>query len=320
MKLIQKPIETLLQMNEKYGKYLEKISRTTFEYFGATQLCFSKVGFDGLFYGLNTHHKLWEYYLTQACYKSDPLVKHPNFIREGAYIWPAYPNDDYQRHALEPFSHRFNIGQGITFVVKNCDGYTGFAFGGPKENTDMINKLLKETQLVKRFMLYVEESLKNEIEVLKANRVNLGVLRGKTFYEIPKQNELERKSRIHYLKTIQALNNEDDWLTEVILPIRLSLYVSSKLQKMQYPEIMDKLGICRKTLAEEIKKLKNMLRIKLGKSSQAELMQRLEKLDLIGIKTEISKIKYARIKPVKAKTLEQTSMKSKDRKRMDLMS
>lgn len=269
-------IKKFLEMNLKYKNKLSKLCKPFFDYFGATQLCYSHVDFNGHSYVLNTHHELWADYLERKCYLTDPMVRHPSFTKPGYYVWPTMVSADYQKDALDAFQKKFNIGQGITFCLKDNTGYVGFAFGGPRANEAMINKILSDLPMVKRFMYYLEKSLAEVIKDLNNNRVNFGTLKRDGFYEAPQACE-SIQERIQFLKNIAVFNDRDAWLLDVKLTPRQSLYGWYSLKKVPIKTMAKLLHVCVTTIYKDKAKLHKILRAK----TRSELLKRFKKLELI---------------------------------------
>ncbi len=271
-------INNLKRMSETYGSQLAKWCHPVYTYFDVRQVCVARVCDDGQLTAINTSNDLWNYYLDNQCYLSDPLLKSPKFIMNGSFAWSSYREPEYSNKALKDFADLFDIHQGITFIIKDEQGYFSVAFGSDDKNKYFISKMQQNNEIVFEFVKKLREHCTPIINEILPNAVNMTKLVESKFL-IPNEQALLMKDKWGFLKLSNQINNEDVFLLEVTLSLRQKQCANLYLSGYTTKEVADILGIKYTTALDYYASLKRKLRIRYKK----DLFHLLKKLQWLGV-------------------------------------
>ena len=121
-------------------------------------------------------------YFYRKYYLYDPHIVDPNKLEEGAALWSAYSNSNYQGKYLYKLKENFGIDNGLSLIRKNQTKCYIFCFGVSKTNTRFFYNIFRNVVLLKCFTDYFLNEGNKIIEGFSKSSIDICDLKGKGFF------------------------------------------------------------------------------------------------------------------------------------------
>ena len=124
---------------------------------------------------LTTHPKLWEHYLENKYYLTDPHLVSPSQMSNGSAFWSSYPSPVFLGSYVHDASEYFNVDFGVTFVMKTDPStYQAFCLASYPANIQFKNMLLNASETLRGLLLYIGRQIKENF--LSAHQIGYSAL------------------------------------------------------------------------------------------------------------------------------------------------
>lgn len=251
------------------------------QYLGITQGDYIKVDRDGTLINIHTDHRWMERYLEKEFHKNDPSFVHPNNASNGFAFLPAVDDELYKNSLLKEAIEEFDFHHGFVYIEKTKDSYTMLGFGTDKNNSNMPNKVLNSTNLVKKIIKKIINQIVLETSKLQENKVDLIKFKGDLFYKQPcllHSSEEEDNKKIKMLQNIGLIDNSCNNLELIKLSAQEINCLKFYMENYNIKYVAKKLNITLNTATSYIENTKK----KLNCNTKVELLQKAELLKELG--------------------------------------
>ncbi|HXH54241.1 MAG TPA: LuxR C-terminal-related transcriptional regulator [Gammaproteobacteria bacterium] len=249
-----------------YHNKLAELCKPLADYLGITQGVYVNIDKNSRFFGIYTHSGLGQRVVEEEYYKTDPFLVHPNNIHNGFALDNASTEQEFKDTFLYDATINFNCYHSFVYTEKTSDGgYYGFAFATAKDNYRMNNRLMNETQIIKKAIRDLNNKLSLVVEKdLQENRMDFATLKGDLFHQqkgLVFNEQSEIKSKIHFLEKAGFLGNSGDqsFLANISLSPQeincLRIYLTTHSIK----KVSRDLNLAVTTVASYVENIKNKL-------------------------------------------------------------
>ena len=249
----------------KYYKKMNNIILPMNQFFGIVDLVYIEVSNDNSLINLTTNINWIEHCVEKEYFLDDPQMVSPNNIGNGYAMWsvdwePHYKSEAYENGMLKDASE-YGIGKGVTYINKNKNGYKAYVFSGPKNNIDLHTKLYSNMPLIKKFVTFFDEEIKDIRKKMMDSRVNLVKLKGDAYFQqqgliIPQEND-----KLHQCNFLHQLGILDSSISDVNLTKRELQCINLYLEGNSAQKTSVILSISRRTVESHIDSIKNKLQL-----------------------------------------------------------
>jgi len=197
-----------------YRDKLIEFCKPIMDYMGVTHTIYVNVDKHGRMFSICTHPTWVERFLEEQYYLLDPLMVHPDNIHNGFSFDSSSDHQEFKDILLYDAVVKFNWCHSFAYIEKTAaGGYFGFDFGTRKDNHQIINRLIGESQIVKRFLRDLNKKLmrlaKRDIE---DHAMDFAGLKGPVFHTqrgLVFKEECEHQQKIQLLQEVGFLKNEE---------------------------------------------------------------------------------------------------------------
>ena len=251
------------------------------QYLGITQGDYIKVDQDGTLINIHTDYKWMERYLEKDFYNNDPSFVHPNNASNGFAFLPAVDNEDYKNTLLKEAIDEFDFHHGFVYIEKTKNSYTMLGFGTDKNNSNMPNRVLNSTNVVKKIIKKIIHQVVLETSTLQENKVDLMKFKKDLFYTQPcllSSSEEENNKKIKILQNIGLIDSSCNNLELANLSPQEINCLKIYMENYNIKYIAKKLNITLNTATSYIGNIKK----KLNCNTKVELLHKAELLKELG--------------------------------------
>lgn len=198
-----------------YQKKFIELCKPIKDYLGITFVIYINIDKNGRMFSVCTHSNWIKRFLEEQYYKLDPFMVHPNNIHNGFFFDNASTEQEFKDKMLYDGIVNFNLCNSFVYVEKNTNnkGYFGFGFATLKDNYQIMNRLVNEASIVKKFI----RNLHNKFMVVLANnleehRMDFATLKGDLFHTqkgIIFNEPHDNQNNIQLLKEYGLLKNDE---------------------------------------------------------------------------------------------------------------
>lgn len=188
------------------------------KYFGVTTASYIHINQNGEMELIASNYKWIERFIEADYCKQDPALVHPKNMSSGFSFVTTSEDQEYKETMLEEVIHKFGFHHGFCYAEKNGSSFVVFYFATHKENNNMINKIINEANLVKKFIRNLNKNIITEFKDLQDNKVDLFKLKGDLFLEqkgIVFNENRENYHKIEILKKEGFISSNHDDLESV---------------------------------------------------------------------------------------------------------
>lgn len=266
-----------------YHKKFIELCKPLVRYLGITHAIYVNVDKQGRMFSVCTDYKWVERFIEEKYYYLDPLMVHPNNIHNGFSFDSASEDQEFKDTLLYDAVVKFNWCNSFAYIEKNsAGGYFGFDFGTAKDNYHIINRLINESQLVKKLIRDLNKKLMALVKDFPENCVDFAALKGDLFYSqkgLVFNEANEDLHKIQLLKEVGVLaSNEQEFIAKVSLSPQeincLRVYLTTRSIKKVSRDL--DLGIT--TVASYIENIKD----KFNCNNKNDLFEKAELLESLG--------------------------------------
>lgn len=266
-----------------HKKFVE-LCKPIANYLGVTHVIYVNVDKNGQLFSICTHPKWVQRLLEEQYYILDPLMVHPNNIHNGFSFDSASDYQEFKDELLYDAVVNFNWCHSFAYIKKTPGGgYYGFDFGTTKDNYKIINRLIHESQIVKKFIMDLHNQLTlTFFKDIHEKRMDFATLKGNLFYSqkgLVFNEPSEVQNKIHLLKEAGYLEGKDQsFLANVSLSPQeincLRRYLAARSIKV----VSSELDLAVTTVTSYIENIK----IKLNCTHKNDLFEKGEILESLG--------------------------------------
>ena len=270
----------------KFAELCEPLS----DYLGTiTSAHYVNIRKDGTGFAIYSLEKWAERVLEREYYKTEIGIVHPDNMHNGLAFCDASDNQEYKDVFLYDAAVNFNWSHGFCYVQKNANDneYVGLGFGVAKDNYQVADRLLNESQTVKKLIQQLNNQLTPIIaKDLKENRVDVAKLRGGDVFHTqkgiifnPKEQNIKK---LHLLKKVGLYFSHDADIPDFLINPNLSpqeinclrAYLSSQSTK----QVATTLDLAETTVASYMENIK----AKLDCTTKNQLLEKGSLLESLG--------------------------------------
>lgn len=270
-------LSNICELNEFYSDKFKKYVKTIIDYFGAVQLHFDRLTYDGKLWCLHTNPESFRSYVLECDgFKNDPICKDARLIKSNIIVWPSQIASPAKPEGLKEYLY---VDHGVTFIYFDQKGCYGLAFGGLRQNNYLVNMLLKEIRLITDFKNYLITELHDVISEMDKHTFPVAQYVGDNFYQDTNffgNRSLTDKADL-LLKT-KRIEEKDLELLNIHLSRREKQCALLCLRKHTIEEIGSILGISMNTIKRVMFELKERLHVN-KKRDLLTVLKKLEQLD-----------------------------------------
>ena len=185
-----------------YSQKLQSLCGPLARYLGITEAIYINIDPQGGALNVSTHPGWTQRFLEERYYQLDPFMVHPDNIQSGFSFDGAHESHDFKDKFLHDAVVRFNMCHSFVYIEKMISGgYFGFAFATSKNNPEMIDRLMNESQVVKKMIRHLNKQLITTLRDLEEHRMDFAALKGDLFHTqkgiiIKKQNDHDHKIQL----------------------------------------------------------------------------------------------------------------------------
>lgn len=242
------------------------------QYLGVNTAVYLNVHQHGGVEAISSNHKWWDRFIEESYFKQDPGMVHPKNMNSGFSFVTTSDDQEYKSTMLEEAVRKFNFHHGFCYVEKNCSSFTLFYFATHKENNGLINKVINEANLVKKFVRNLHKQIRSEFKGLEDNKADLLKLKGDLFSKqkgIVFNEDQEARHRIEILKNEGFIRDSHGDLGLVELTRQEVNCLRSYMEDFNIKNVAKNLNIAVTTATSYIENIKQ----KLNCCSKQELLK-----------------------------------------------
>jgi DNA-binding CsgD family transcriptional regulator len=210
---------------------------------------------------------------------------HPNNIHNGFSCDSSIDHKEFQDTLLYDAVVKFNWCNSFAYIEKTSSGgYFGFDFGTTKENYHIMNRLMNESKIVKKFIRQMHKRLHLLIaKDLQENAMDFYELKGDVFYSqqgIVFTPPDSNKDKMDFLKEAGLLsgNNEQYFLSNAVLSPQEVNCLRIYLAIPNIKQVARDLDLAVTTATSYIENIK----CKLNCTNKNDLLEKAELLESLG--------------------------------------
>jgi len=268
-----------------YHKKFTELCKPLVEYLGITHAIYVNVDKHGKMFSICTDHKWIQRFIEEQYFKLDPLMVHPNNIHNGFSFDSASMDQEFKDTLLYDAIIKFNWCNSFAYIEKTAaGGYFGFDFGTSKDNFKIINRLMNETQIVKKAIRDLNRKILLMVEDLQDNKMDFAALKGDLFHTqkglvFNEQAEIENKIQLLKMAGLLGITGVDEsFLATISLsPQEINcfrIYLTTRSIK----QVSREMNLAVTTVASYIENIKD----KLNCHNKNELFEKGEILESLG--------------------------------------
>lgn len=268
-----------------YHKKLAELCLPIANYLGTTHAIYVNVDKDGRLFSVCTHSKWVQRFLEEQYYNLDPFMVNPKNIHNGFSFDSASDEQEFKDVFLYDAAINFHLYHSFVYIEKiKGGGYYGFAFATNKENYKIMNRLMNESQIVKKLIRDLHYQLTLAIfKDLQEKKMDFAALKGDLFHNqkgLIFNEECKIKNKIQLLKEAGFLGKEDqDFLTKFPLSRQETNCLRIYLSAGNIKSVSKELELATTTVTSYIENIKN----KLNCTSKNALFEKGEILESLGL-------------------------------------
>jgi DNA-binding CsgD family transcriptional regulator len=267
-----------------YQKKFIELCKPIKDYLGITHVIYVNIEKNGRMFSVCTHSNWVERFLEEQYYKLDPFMVHPDNIHNGFSFDNASLDQEFKDKLLYDAIIKFNWCNSFAYIEKTCSGgYFGFDFGTTKDNYQIINRLVNEVSIIKKFIRNIHNKLIMLAEKdLNENRMDFAKLKGDLLYSqkgLVFNEQYEHQNNIRLLKEGGLLkNDEHNFLDKIYLSPQeincLRIYLTTGSIK----KVSKELNLAVTTVTSYIENIKQ----KFNCNNKNDLFEKAEILESLG--------------------------------------
>lgn len=268
-----------------YHKKFTELCKPLVDYLGVTHAIYVNVDKHGKMFSICTDHQWVQRFLEEQYYKLDPLMVHTNNIHNGFSFDSASTDQEFKDNLLYDAIVKFNWCNSFAYIEKTAGGgYFGFDFGTSKDNFKIVNRLMNETQIVKKAIRDLNRKIMLMIEDFESNRMDFAALKGDLFHSqkgLVFNEQHETQSKIQLLRVaglLGAANDDQSLLANVSLSPQEINCFRVYLTTRSIKQVSRDLNLAVTTVASYIENIKD----KLNCHNKNELFEKGEILESLG--------------------------------------
>lgn len=267
-----------------YSRNLIELCKPLAKYMGITHAIYVHVDKQGRMFCICTDPKWVELFLAEQYYKLDPLMVHPNNIHNGFSFDNASEHQEFKDMLLYNAVIKFNWCHSFAYIEKTAEGgYFGFDFGTTKENHQIVNRLINESHIIKKFIRTLHKKITSLIKDLSEKKMDFHLLKGDLFHSqkgLVFNEQYEQQHKIHLLQDIGFLGNssEQDLWSKVILSPQEINCLRIYLETQSLKKVASNLNLSITTVSSYVENIKN----KLNCHNKNQLFEKAEILESLG--------------------------------------
>ncbi|MBS0615107.1 MAG: helix-turn-helix transcriptional regulator [Verrucomicrobia bacterium] len=191
----------------RYHKKIVKICQPLQDYLEISSFIYYWIDKDGRYMGLSNNWVYFEHFCSTDAYKHNPFLVHPFLLRGGYILSPTTPDPDFL-NALNKAKENAYLFDPFLIVNHKQDYYEGFAFACSAPRLENSRKYLNYLPLLYKFADYFVREAADIIERMKAERFNMGLLKGEAFFHRSPLLPLSARDKIEekFLAAISPLS------------------------------------------------------------------------------------------------------------------
>jgi DNA-binding CsgD family transcriptional regulator len=269
--------DELFYHTQMYNEKFKKICYPLKTIFGATEISLHFVDNLSLI-NLHTHKKWMEYCMEKRYFLTDPHITSPQKIKLGFTV-DAYHPDEAFVNGLLGDSHMFNMHHGVAYTRKTPAGYQAISLAASIENMSMPNKIINNSEIILRFMDYLEKEMQPIQKKLADRVIDLIKIKDKSKLDGEDDsinvNAKEQQKAIEFFKQIGVINSN---FTNISLSEKEKTCLKLCLEGKTAEDAANILYLSRRTIEGHMERIKE----KLNCQRKKDLMSKRDVLKCIG--------------------------------------
>lgn len=246
-----------------YRQKLMELCKPLIKYLGITHAIYINIDKHGKTFCICSDDKWVERFLEERYYEVDPFMVHPNNMHNGFSFDNASDHQDFKDTLLYEAVTKFNWCNSFAYIEKMDNGsYFGIDFGTAKDNRQVINRLMNESHIIRKFIRDLHKNLVAATLDLQENKMDFAALKGEAFHTqkgLVFNEAHENQSKIKLLEDLGFANSDLQALMKVSLSPQETNCLRSYLVHRNIKEVAREIGLAVTTVASYIENIKNKL-------------------------------------------------------------
>jgi DNA-binding CsgD family transcriptional regulator len=160
---------------------IKKVCNPLLQSFGIDTFWYYTLSPEGYFSYLGNQGILAEFFSDEMLYRGHPHYRHPKFFKNNTVYSESFQDLDFLEQQA-PLRETFNLTQLCIVIQKEGEKLHGYGFATMNQEVDLTSTYLNQQPLLRSFISYFREEMKDLIDKTQENQVNLAPYCGESFF------------------------------------------------------------------------------------------------------------------------------------------